>query len=127
MHVLCVLVGIVVSEVSSYDLGYGVDSWRGQRFCLTTLGRGLVPGEGSRFVCIAYIVDVGCGIHFFFHLVCTGRPLLKVIRSEVEAERPIGNAEIDNARIVASTTSRQCVLGVRCMNIRLGSACYSGQ
>jgi len=50
VHVLCVLVGIVVSEVSSYDLGYGVDSWRGQRLCLTTLGRSLVPEEGSRFV-----------------------------------------------------------------------------
>ena len=30
------------------DLGYGFGSWRGQQVCMTSLGRGLVPGEGSR-------------------------------------------------------------------------------
>ena len=70
---------------------------------MTTLGRGLVPGEGSRFVCFAYIV-ARCDTTVF-HTVCTGRPLLKVIWPEVEAERPVVNAEMENTLVVASTTS----------------------
>jgi len=87
---------------------------------LTTLGRGLVPGEGGRFVLlISLMLDVASTI---FQTVCTGRPSLKVIWSEVEAEGLIGNAEVDNSRIVASTTSPQCVLVAPCLNIRLGTA-----
>ena len=91
---------------------------------MTILGRGFVPAGGSRLVClfVLLISSMLAVTSTAFHPVCTGRPLLKVILSEVEAERPVGNAEIENARIVASTTSPQYVLVARRMNMGLRTA-----